>query len=306
MEKFKKLGAELSNWGRWGLDDRLGTLNLITESHVRDAARLVRTGRIFDLGLPIGAGSPPQRAESPRFDPVHLMLRSPDEVWPGGMIGADDMIVLPLQAVTQWDGLGHNGYDGQFYNGVPASSVTSKGSTIHSVHEIAAKGVVGRGVLLDVAHLADGPLGQGDRISPEDLDAACAAQGVTVGAGDILLIRTGWIERWTRDHDVRELWDGQPGLSLDCARWLHDRDVAAVLMDNTGVEHIPTDPGHGTSWPLHCVLIRDMGMTLGEMAVLDQLADDCHRDGVWEFLFVATPLKVERSVGSPITPIAVK
>jgi len=305
-ERFKEIGAQLSNWGRWGDDDRLGTLNLLTPERVRAATRLVRTGEIVDLGLPIGPGAPPQRAGSPRFAPVHLMLRAPDEVWPGGMIGADDMVVLPLQAVTQWDGLGHNGYDGFFYNGVAASTVSSKGSAEHSVHLAAAKGVVGRGVLLDLVRLAGGQaLALGQRITPEQLDDACRAQGVDVGPGDILLIRTGWLDQWTVGGEVGRLWDGQPGLTLDCAPWLRTRDVAAVVMDNTGIEHIPTDPAHGTAWPLHCVLIRDMGMTLGEMAVLHVLADVCAREGRWEFLFAATPLKVEGAVGSPITPIAV-
>jgi len=109
---------------------------LITPERVTAASALVRRGAVFDLGLPIGPGAPPQRRGSPRFDPVHTMLRTPDEVWSGGMIGADDMIVLPLQAVTQWDGLGHNGYDGFFYNAVPASTVSSRGSSVLSIHQV--------------------------------------------------------------------------------------------------------------------------------------------------------------------------
>jgi kynurenine formamidase len=307
MEPFKSVGAALSNWGRWGDDDRLGTLNLISGDDVVRAAASVRRGTVFDLGLPIGPDGPPQRQGSPRFEPVHLMLRTPGEPWPGGMIGADDMVVLPLQASTQWDGLGHNGYDGHFYNAVPAATVSSAGSTQHSVHLLAQKGVVARGVLLDLAGLAGvDELPRGHTITAGDLDLACARQQVEVGSGDVLLVRTGWIRHWTVHRDAETFWSGQPGLGIDTAAWLYSRDVSAVLADNTGVEAIPTDPTLGSEWPLHCVLIRDLGMTLGEMANLEELAVDCRADGRWEFLFVATPLKVQGAVGAPITPLAVK
>lgn len=307
MERFKEIGSGLSNWGRWGPDDTLGTLNHLDAAAVVHAASLVRRGAVFDLGLPVGPDGPPQRGDSPRPDPIHAMLRTPAEPWAGGMVGADDMLVLALQGTTQWDGLGHNGYDGSFYNGVPVTSVTAAGSEVHSVDAIARKGIVGRGVLLDVAaHAGVNEMGHGEVITAARLDATAAAQGVAFRAGDVLLVRTGWMRHWTVHRDAATLWSGQPGLGLDCAAWLHERDVSAVLMDNTGVEAIPTDPANGTAWPLHCILIRDLGMTLGEMADLEELAADCREDGTWEFLLVAPPLKVQGAVGTPTTPLAIK
>lgn len=307
MERFKELGARLSNWGRWGVEDTLGTLNHIDAGALVRAAGLVRRGAVFDLALPIGPDGPPQRADSPRPNPTHAMLRTPGEPWPGGMVGADDMVVLALQGSTQWDGLGHNGYDDSFYNDVPVTTVTAAGSKVHSIDTIARKGIAGRGVLLDVAHHAGvDELPRGHVIAAANLDAAADAQGVRFHPGDVLLVRTGWLRQWTVHRDAQTLWSGQPGLGLDCATWLHERNISAVLMDNTGIEAMPTDPAHGTAWPLHCILIRDLGMTLGEMADLEAIAADCHADGVWEFLFVSPPLKVQGAVGTPTTPLALK
>jgi kynurenine formamidase len=228
-----------------------------------------------------------------RDDPDHVCI-------------SDDYITMPLQSVTQWDGLGHVGYDDRLYNDVPASSITTLGGSPRlSIHRIAEKGVVGRGVLLDIAALQDVErLEAGFRITPEMLEAAEARQGVQVGAGDILLVRTGWIRHFTVERQPEPFWKGEPGIALECAEWLHKREVAAIASDNWGVEASPADRSGGL--PCHSVLIRDMGMTLGEIFDLDVLAADCAADGVWDFFFTAPPLKVVNGVGTPITPLAIK
>ncbi|OJW27939.1 MAG: cyclase [Rhodospirillales bacterium 69-11] len=306
MEPFRDIGKRLSNWGRWGKDDRLGTLNHITPERVAAAARLVKTGKILNMGLSVGANGI-QPAGS-RVNPVHLMnITSLDQPLPN-VIVADDYIFMPLQSVTQWDGLAHVGYDGRLYNDVPAETVTTmNGSTVISIEQIAEKGVAGRGVLLDITALNGvDRLKRGYAIEPAELEAAEKKQGVKVGPGDILIVRTGWIRHFLIDKSVPAYWDGEPGLSLACGEWLHKREVAAVCSDNWGVEVVDPPKRGADPLPLHCVLIRDMGMTLGEVFDLEALAKDCAADNVWEFLFTAPPLKVIGGVGTPITPLALK
>lgn len=311
MEDFRAVGRRLSNWGRWGADDRIGTLNFLTAERVATAAGLVKRGAIFDLGIEIGKPGV-QRAAGIRSNPVHLMNLTPldslDHM--GGLkdvFVADDYIMMPLQSVTQWDGLGHVGYDGKLYNDIDAGSITTlHGSTELSIHHIAQRGIVGRGVLLDIASLIGvDRLPAGAEITPDMLDTAASRQGVAILPGDILLVRTGWIRQLLIDRDVETYWKGEPGLTLACAEWLHRHQIAAVASDNWGVETRSPDGGTG-GLPVHSVLIRDMGMTLGEIFDLEALASDCRADGVWEFFFAAPPLKVVGGVGTPITPLALK
>ena len=306
MESFREIGKRLSNWGRWGPDDRIGTLNHLTPDRLAAAARLAKTGKLIDMGLSVSSGGI-QPSGGARTNPVHLMnITSLDKLIPDVVV-TDDYIIMPLQSVTQWDGLAHVGYDGQFYNGVPAESVTSmSGSSVISIDQIAAKGVAGRGVLLDIAALNGvDRLERGYAITPDELERAEARQGVKVGPGDILIFRTGWIRHFLVDNSTAAYWDGAAGLGLECAEWLHQREVAAICSDNWGIE-VAGNPDRPGGLPLHCVLIRDMGMTLGEIFDLEALAVDCAADGVWEFLFVAAPLKVKNGVGTPITPLAMK
>jgi kynurenine formamidase len=222
-----------------------------------------------------------------------------------GVDVADDFIVMPLQSATQWDGLAHVGYDGRFYNNAPTASMNAlNGATRNSIDQT-LPGFSGRGVLLDLARFHGREWLDADHgITPAELTAVAQQQGVTVGQGDAVLVRTGWLHKASVEG-----WDGwhdeEPGLTLDCAEWLYERDVSALATDNWAVELLPTPPGDGV-YALHCVLIRDMGMMLGEMWNLDALADDCSADGRWDFLLVAPALRVTGAVGSPVSPIALK
>jgi len=308
MEDFRSVGARLRTWGRWGDDDERGTLNHITPERLAAAARLVKRGVTFDLGIPLGADGP--QAGHGRVNPIHLMsVVDGVEVDRAGITGAmhynDDYVVMPLQAATQWDGLAHVFYDDLLYNGFPSDTVSTTGARHDSIDKISG-GVAGRGVLLDIPRLRGVDwLEAGDEIAPDELDAAAAAAGVAVGPGDIVLLRTGWWARLRAERSRRAFFAGEPGPSLACADWLAEREVAALAADNHAVEALPNAHA-GTNYPLHLVLIRDMGMTLGEFFDLEELAAHCAADGVAEFFFCAPPLKVTGAVGSPINPLAIK
>jgi kynurenine formamidase len=300
-----ELGRELSNWGRWGTDDEVGTLNLVTAAKRLQAAQLVRCGRAIDLGIAFDKNGPWPHAGF-RSNPMHSMTLLPSDFdLPDGMFITDDMIVMPLQAATQWDSLAHVGYDGMFYNAVPANAVSNlKGASRNSFPQVNDR-LISRGVLLDIARLKGvDRLPHSYVITPEDLTAAERAQGVVVESGDVLLVRTGHLRHFL-DGNAGDFLRDAPGTGLATCRWLRERDVAALAMDNAGCEVGPSEID-GASLPFHQVVIRDMGLTIGEMFNLEALAADCRQDGVWEFLFCGTGLNVTGSVGSPVTPMAIK
>ena len=308
--RCKQIGSRLSNWGRWGEDDSLGTMNFITAETRRAAASLVRTGALFDLGIPLDRQGP-QRASgmlnSARFNPIHRMTQLPtEEKWPEGEVESDDIVILPLQCATQWDGLAHIGYDKQLYNGVPTSAVTAAaGAERNSFHSLAAS-PVGRGVLLDIpSSKGVGHLQGGEEITADDLDAASSRQGVDIRSGDILLVRTGWFQHFANGDVDTYMGRETPGLGVSCCEWLHDKEVAAVASDTHRFEVGPSKE-LPVLHPVHMILIRDLGMTLGEIFNLEELARDCQADGRWEFFFSGAGLKVTGAVGSPLTPIAMK
>jgi kynurenine formamidase len=303
-EDVRALGRRLSNWGRWGSDDERGAVNLVTPQRLVSAAGLVRRGRSFGLGIPLGRNGP---QSGNRVNPIHMMSETGDEqLFPGGFKYADDYLFLPLQGATQWDALAHVYYDDLMYNGFPARDITVKGAARCSIDK-QRNGIVGRGVLLDIAALKGLDwLGAGTVITPDDLEAAAAAQGgVRVGGGDILLFRTGWRRKFLVDGDAAAFMAGEPGLGQDCCAWLRERDVAAVGSDNWAIEVLPGE-FPDVLLNVHMILIRDMGLSLCEILDLEELAADCHADGVWEFLFAAPPLPVTRAVGSPVNPLAIK
>lgn len=324
LTDFRAAAEEVRNWGRWGSDDEIGTLNLISDATVRRAVGLVRHGRQFSLGTSFDLDGP-QTGHTPiRINPVHFVTID------GGYddyVGAcpepappslefvrrmytdnlfrfnDDFVVMPLQTASQWDALSHVYYEKQMYNGFPSSSVNSHGACRLGIEKVAAKGITARGVLLDVARHRGVPwLRRTMVVEPEELDDVARQQGVEIGPGDVVVIRTGWIEEVQRR---RGFVDDAGGLGWRCAQWLHDRDVAAVAADNLAVEGTLAEV-EGVSLPLHLLCIRDMGLMLGEIWDLDALAADCAADHAYEFLLVAPPIKVTGGIGSPLNPIAVK
>jgi hypothetical protein len=231
---------QVRNWGRWGADDEIGTLNFITPEAVAAASRLAPPGKVFALGIPLQREGP-QSGTRQRFNPIHTMFRDGSDVpkTPAEVVamqgygGSDDWIVMPLQCVTQWDSLAHVFYEGKMYNGYDAALVTSSGAARNSIDKTRSR-LVGRGVLLDVArHRGVRALEPGYAITVADLEATAAAESVEVGPGDILLVRTGHMSRYLDRKDWRHFdLDPFPGVSVHTAPWLHARQVAAIASDN--------------------------------------------------------------------------
>jgi kynurenine formamidase len=306
------MASELCNWGRWGSDDERGTLNHITAERIVAAARLITEGVTVSLGIAFDGNGP--QPGGGRTNPLRVMTETGSgQVFPGGAYFADDYVIMPLQAGTQWDALGHVWYGEQIYNGFPASGTTVKGLEHGSIDKV-VNGFVGRGVLLDAArwHGRDW-LEIGTVITPADLDRIASDEGVTIKPGDILLIRTGWWRKFINGGSPAEFNSGEPGLSLRCASWLHEHEVAAVAADNFSLEVMW--PGtheqggyvgeyEGLLLPLHMLLLRQVGMMIGEIFDLEALGQTCERLHRYEFFFTGPPLKFTGGAGSPTNPLA--
>lgn len=303
------------NWGRWGEDDVLGTLNFIDEAKRVAAAGLVRQGKVVSLSQSFDTNGP-QKGWRRRTNPVHTMTDTGvdaergNQGFPHGIGGADDVISMPLQCSTQWDGLGHIFDHGMAWNGRRAGDVvTSEGDLITGI-EHAASVIVSRGVLLDVArHLRPetGELEDGYAITAADLEATIAAQGPSsaVGRGDIVLVRTGQLARTRRDGWGDYAGGPAPGLSLTSAGWLHRTEIAAIATDTWGFEVRPNEFDVPAFQPLHQVVIPNLGLTIGELWDLDALAVLCGEQARYDFLLSAAPLPITGAVGSPINPVAI-
>jgi kynurenine formamidase len=280
-----------SNWGRWGAEDERGTLNLITPDMIVAAARLVREGVVVGLGAIAGPDGP--------IAPIRDRTWHTVRYWVSPIAGVvEDVLTINSHAGTHIDALSHALHEGRMYNGFSASDhVASSGVTRNAVTSIGA--IVARGVLLDVAafrgveHLEIGTV-----IFPDELDACAAAAGVSIGTGDVCLVRTGWYRMLERD---RALFDsGEPGLSYLAAEWFHERGLVAIGADNGAVDVLPGEDGV-RPYGLHPRIINQQGGYLIEYLDLEELAARRAR----EFLFVAAPLRIAGAAGSPLNPVAI-
>jgi kynurenine formamidase len=307
---FDHLAETLRNWGRWGPEDQRGTLNHIGPETLKAAAETVQSGKLFNLGLNFDKDGP-QTGGGGRFNPKIYAtdLFTPLNPAHPSARYSDDVVHMPLQAATQWDALGHVHYDGVLYNGCKAcDTLSEKGAARLGIEHLATPGIMSRGVLIDVARYKGVERLPTDyAVTVDDLKAACAAQGVTMAVGDIILVRTGHIQVFTRDRDRAGFMGLQPGLSHHCAEWVHEKSLAAVCADNMAVEILHPE-GMTSEMPLafHMLCLRDMGCPLGEMFNLEALAADCAADGRYTFLLSAPPLAVTNGFGSPVNPMALK
>jgi len=315
MRGIRAAAKRLSNWGRWGKNDEIGTLNFTTNKDIVEASQLVRTGKVYSLALDFDQKGPQggrktSPAPIPRFNPIHLMTRTGTDAYSGvldkrKLRSADDLVIFPLQATTQWDGLGHIFYGNHMWNGYDCRNVTSSGAAKCGIEKTKSK-MVGRGVLIDVPrYLKKKWLPDGFAIKNELLDKVLESQGTEVKRGDFLLIRTGHMEAKLAAGS----WDGYladaPGLAFETLDWLHKKEVAAVATDTVGAEVIPNETDDAFQ-PWHWISIPMMGLTVGEIFYLAELAKDCAEDKRYEFFFVAPSLPITGAVGSPANPIAIR
>ncbi len=304
---FHEAAARVNNWGRWGDDDRIGTLNLITPEAVRRGAAAVRTGERFSLAWPLSFEADLQRGNIPGRGILRTMTTI-DEPLLGDrslFCTSDDVVTMGLQVGTHWDALGHVSYDGRLYNGVDPATITARGASELGIHRV--RSLTGRGVLLDVARTRGvDRLEAGFGIGPDDLDAAVEAARVDLAPGDIVLIRTGQMELLRGRRPDRDAYAMESsGVSWRSAAWFHEHYVAAVAIDNLTFDtYPPAEPD--AFFPAHLLHLVEMGLTQGQNWDLDALAAACAADGEWTFLLEASPLPFTGGVGSPVNPVAVR
>ncbi len=302
--EFFELAKRVNNWGRWGDGDEIGTLNLITDAVVREAAAAVTRGRRVPLALPLQQDGVQTGVIPGRVNPLHTMVAINVELFgPGTVATSDDIVTMGLQAGTHWDGLSHVSHSGKLYNGRPADSITAHGrATFHGVEKVGH--IVSRGVLLDVAR-AKGVdrLDDGHAVTPEDLEAAEELAGVTVRPGDIVLVRTGQIQRYLAG-DKQAYAYPSPGLSIRTPEWFHARDVAAVANDTLTFETFP--PEIENLWmPVHALHLVEMGMPQGQNWNLETLSEACAEERRYAFLLAAMPEPFVGGAGTPVAPVAI-
>ncbi|MCX9154176.1 MULTISPECIES: cyclase family protein [Pseudomonas] len=307
------LGDAPSNWGRWGAEDEVGSLNYLTAQEVMRGVAHIKTGSVFTLQRMIGdpAGDPVWPGRTPAERTMVLDESSWDNdhgpCYPGGLHYADDKIDAFLQGSTQYDALGHLWYGGKIWNGYDART-TVGGLDKASVAPIGERGVVGRGVLLDMArHRGKRMLDKGETFTHRDLEACAEAQGHSIEPHDILIIRTNFLQAFYEQGEA--FYDGfcEPGLtySQELVQWFYDKEIPNLVTDTIANE-VTIDPVSGVALPLHCALMRNLGIAFTEICNLETLAESCAKDGQYTFLYVAAPLKVHRATGSPVNPVVIK
>ncbi|OZC73624.1 metal-dependent hydrolase [Rhodococcus sp. 06-462-5] len=303
------------NWGRWGHDDEVGALNYLGPAEALAGAAEITSGKSFTLQVQIGnpKGDPafpgargPAERENVMDRGVYLAGEGPEA--DGGAQFADDKITMYLQGSSQYDALGHLWCGDQIYNGYAAETTTG-GMKKASILPIAEKGIVGRGILIDIArHRGKKSLAKGETFDHKDLLAAAASQGVDIRKRDILLIHTGWLE-YFYETPREEFYANfnEPGLtySPELVAWFNEMEIPNLVTDTLANE-VTTDPVSGVWLPLHNALMRNLGVTFAEIIALDALAADCAADGQYTFFYTAAPLKVVEGTGAPVNPVVVK
>lgn len=301
------------NWGKWGPDDEIGSLNYLTKDEVLRGVRSVVSGEVHTLQRLIG--DPKGDPVFPGREPAQREMILDESTWdgedapqfPGGLHYADDKLLAFLQGSTQYDALGHVWYDGQLWNGYDART-TIGGMEKASVEPIGDRGVVGRGVLLDMArHFGVDSIESRRTFGRDDLLECAESQGVTIEKHDILVIRTNHLQRFFDEGDAFYEDFCEPGLaySPELVEWFHDTEIPNLVTDTIANE-VTTDPNTGASLILHNALMRNLGVVFTEICDLEKLAAACAADNRWDFLYTAAPIKIHRATGSPVNPVVIR
>ena len=294
--QFDAWMEEVSNWGRWGADDELGTLNLVTPAKSKAAAALVREGVTVSMAHDLNTVADELNANPFRHAVTTGVF--------GGHEVAGDVYSVQYHgfAHSHIDGLPHFAHKGKLYNGFGFDTIKPTGATKLGIHN-AKNGIVTRGVLVDIAWLKGVDfLEPGTAITTEDFLAWEKKTGITVGSGDVLLVRTGRFER-IRQKGLWNFLQGAAGMHASVAKWLRERDVALIGCD--GVSDVMPSGVEGLANPLHELVLVGMGMRILDNLNLDDVAAAAKQRDRWTFLFVGAPLRVVGGTGSPLNPLAV-
>ncbi len=310
---------ELSNWGVFGDDDELGTLNYLTPDAVLRGAACIRRGRVYPLNLPVDlpGNRPIGRPEHQKTAHLHNFEFA-------GVVVNDDYIVLATQGSTQWDSLVHTGaieegVDGVFYNGVGPDDIDENGyARRNGIDNFARRGIAGRGLLLDVARMvargADDPLPCDYLITEAEVTACLRYQQSEVLPGDIVCFRTGWVESYLDADEAgraalmapvgQTFAPTSPGISADLAQLAQRQRWSAVTADNLAVEISPFQPDNARS--AHVRMQRNLGLPFGELFCYRDLAAAAAADGRFAFFFVSQPLWIPGGMGSPANAMGIR
>ena len=278
-----------------------GALNYLTPERVLAAAQLIRTGQTVSLALPLATA---QGLANPQPAEHHMTLMPANDIGFGTVRFAKDYIGVDFHndGHSHIDALSHVVYDNMIYGGLADNSITETGADEASI-ELLRDGLVGRGVLLDIPALRGVAwLETGDHVRPEELEAAERRQGVRIGPGDILLVRTGHNSRLA----ALDPWDParhKAGLHPTVARFLAERQVTALGSDGNS-DAVPSTT-QGVGFPIHVLAINAMGLYLMDYLAFEQLTTACAANGRWEFFVVVAPLRIGGGTGSPVNPIAI-
>lgn len=308
----------LSNWGKWGPDDGIGTLNYITPEVTKSAAKMIKQGKIISLAMNATPGvSPvwPGRKGLQRFmaaDGADFMVNRAF----GNLAATESTIMIEDHGSTHMDPLVHVWWGNYTYNGYKAEEVISR---FLGVTKGGTNGYINRGftkaVFLDVAKYLGvdyvEKIGDSNVITPELLDKVAAAEGVTITPGSAVLIRTGWMKKWTGAKTPWAIGSSHVGISCGIEQWLQDKQVSLVGTDNVAVEAIPASKECKDKYkvvliPMHVGVLSMMGLPFMELMDLDALSADSAKDGVYEFAFSFAPFKYMNASGGLVSPIAIK
>jgi kynurenine formamidase len=286
------------NWypSKWGAEDQRGAANRITPAKVLEAKNLIVRGQPYQLGRVYEAGMP-------LFGTRHYSLRIPKVFGPNGtnqMNWHDEIISGELgQIGTQFDGLGHAGIGDLFYNGNKGSEFAkAEGLTKLGIENVGA--LVTRGVLIDVAALKGQPmLAGGYQITRADVEGALKRQNVAIRSGDVVIFHTGWGSLWIKDN--ARFNANAPGIGLEAAQYLVEREIVLAGADTWSVEVVP-NPDASLAFPVHQLFIAKNGIYIFENLLTEELA----RDSVYEFAFMFAPLRLKGATGSPGNPLAIR
>ena len=314
-EEWLSYFDSLSNWGRWGDEDVVGTLNHIGIDSIVQACQSVREGLTISCGRIIEFADKPPVLEAPT-PPLHFMVRTGQDSPPDSGGGASDWVGFPIHGlyITHIDAHSHMFWKQNMYNGRPAGLVAASGARKGSIHDL-ANGVIARGVLLDVGALNDSDyVGDSYAITGDDLTATAKRESLSIRTGDVVLVRTGYGRRRAREasepgrsergrgDSYESTLPNLPGLGAASLPWMFDNEISVVGTD-TGTDARPSH--YSFLAPFHSVALCAIGMWIIDNLELEELARTCLRLGRWDFLIAIAPLRLKNSTGSPVNPIAV-